>query len=80
MSNLPADVKTTGELFDELSICNVKIFTLEDVKRFSKDDATVAHVARLIQQLNDRRSELKNAISERCGDPEWRNDIKVKAG
>ncbi len=53
--------KTISQLFDELSITNIKIFMLVDkVQRneHSKEDA------KKVQDLNSYRSQLMNAISE----------------
>lgn len=63
--------KTIGELIDELSIANNKIFYLvEKVQhnQYTKEDA------KKIQDLNTMRSQLVNAINEYFND---RVDIKV---
>jgi hypothetical protein len=53
--------KTIGELIDELSITNIKIFYLVDrvqQDKYDKEDA------KKIQDLNRTRSEYRNAINE----------------
>ncbi len=56
--------KTLGELIDELSIVNNKIFALMD------QDGDI----KKIKALNKYRSELKNAINEWAGE---RQEVKV---
>lgn len=53
--------KTIGELIDELSIINIKIFVLVD--KVMDNDHTKEDAKR-IQDLNLQRSRLKNAINE----------------
>lgn len=63
--------KTIGELIDELSILNIKIFFLIDKIRaneHTKEDA------KKTEELNMQRSKLKNAINERFGE---RQEIKI---
>lgn len=53
--------KTIGDLFDELSVTNIKIFYLVDKIQsgdFEKEDA------KKIQDLNSYRSKVTNAINE----------------
>jgi hypothetical protein len=52
--------KTIGELIDELSVINIKIFVLVDkvmANEHTKEEA------KTIQDLNIQRSKLKNAIN-----------------
>lgn len=52
--------KTIGELIDELSVINIKIFILVDkvmANEHTKEEA------KKIQDLNLQRSKLKNAIN-----------------
>lgn len=63
--------KSIGELIDELTTTNVKIFfMIENIMHadFKKEDA------RKVQELNFHRSQLKNAINEFFND---RQEIKV---
>ena len=63
--------KNVGELIDELTTTNVKIFFLIEniMKRdFEKEDA------RKVQELNFYRSQLKNAINQYFNE---RQEIKI---
>ena len=54
---------TIGSLIDKISICNIKIFMLEDVKR--NPDATdkeIADATRKTNLLNSERNALIDAI------------------
>lgn len=54
---------TIGELCDKLSIVNIKIFMLENIKRDeSADDKAVAEATRKTNKLNSERSWLVEAI------------------
>jgi hypothetical protein len=53
-------IKNIGELIDELSITNIKVFYLVD--KVQKDEHT-REDAKKIQDLNRQRSELVNAIN-----------------
>ena len=53
--------KTIGELIDELSIINIKIFML--VEKVQNNEHT-REEAKKVQDLNLQRSKLKNAINE----------------
>lgn len=63
-----------GELIDELSVVNIKIYHLVDVVEGGGKDSDVARAAVKITQLNRRRSELKNAINKVLG---GREEIKT---
>jgi diketogulonate reductase-like aldo/keto reductase len=63
--------KSIGELIDELSIVNMKIFFLIDKVQ---NDKHSREEAKKIQDLNKYRSELKNAINEYL---QGRQEIKV---
>jgi len=52
--------KTLGELIDELTITNLKIFMLVDKVQ---DDSHTREDSKKIQDLNLYRSKLKNAIN-----------------
>lgn len=52
-----------GELVDKLSIVNLKIYHLEDIKRDDEsDDSKVAEACRKTNVLNGQRNELMEAI------------------
>lgn len=62
--------KTIGELIDELSIVNIKIFHLVEMVSnnvHTRDDA------KKLQDLNSYRSRLKNAINE-----EFKQEQEIK--
>ncbi len=67
--------KSVGELIDELSIVNVKIFHLVDVVDQSEDEKEVAEAAKKLHKLNRRRVELKNALDSILD--QGHEDIKV---
>ena len=61
LKNIMALVKTIGELFDILSVTNIKIYHLvEKVQRneHTKEDA------KKLQDLNSYRSQVTNAINK----------------
>lgn len=51
-----------GELVDKLTIVNLKIWNLEDLKRDSSDDAKVADACRKTNILNTQRNLLMEDI------------------
>jgi hypothetical protein len=53
-----------AELIDMLTIINLKIFMLVDEVEKGSDPNKVSKAAKKTQELNRRRSELKNAINE----------------
>ena len=57
--------KTIGQLIDELSIVNIKIWMAEDVKR-DKDatDEQIANATRKTNIANQQRNDLIQAIDE----------------
>lgn len=59
--------KTIGQLIDELSVTNNKIFYLVD--KVQKNEHTKED-AKKIQDLNAYRSKLMSAINERFGEEE----------
>lgn len=64
-------LKTIGELIDELSIVNIKIFFLVD--KVKKNEHTKEEAYRM-DKLVTRRSQLRNAINEHF---DQEQDIKV---
>lgn len=65
--------KTIGELVDEISIVNIKIFMM--VEELERHENTVEDAWKM-NALVKRRAELRNAINKKVGD---RIDIKVYA-
>lgn len=62
-------MRSLGELCDELSITNIKLwFTQSEVFKAEREKTPLApeHVGRLVQ-LNARRTNLINQINERDG-------------
>ena len=55
---------TIGNLIDQLTIVNLKIWNLEDLKRDSDDDTVIADACRKTNVLNVQRNELIAAIDE----------------
>ena len=51
-----------GELIDKLTIVNLKIWHLEDIKRDSDDDSKVANACRKTNILNTQRNLLMEDI------------------
>jgi hypothetical protein len=51
-----------GELIDKLTIVNLKIWHLEDIKRDSDDDSKVANACRKTNVLNTQRNLLMEEI------------------
>jgi len=61
----PARLKSIGDLYDELSICNNKIWHAEDRKRDeSLPDAARLDAAMVTAGENSRRNALIDAINE----------------
>lgn len=57
--------KTIGQLIDELSIVNIKIWMAEDVKRDPKaTDKQIADATRRTNIANQQRNDLIQAIDE----------------
>jgi len=63
--------KTPGELYDALSIVNIKIFMLVD--KVNRNEHTKED-AKKLQDLNLYRSQLINAINQQHNE---RQDIKI---
>ena len=55
---------TIGSLIDKLTIINLKIWMLEDIKRDSEDDHKVADATRKTNILNQQRGNLIQEIDE----------------
>ena len=62
--------KTVAELFDELSVTNIKIFFL--IEKIQDGKGTVEE-GQKVQLLNRHRSELMNAISQ-----EFKQEGRIK--
>lgn len=55
---------TVGSLIDKLSIVNIRIWMLEDVKRMSKSNEIVADATRKTNVLNQQRVDLIQEVDE----------------
>ena len=55
---------TFGNLIDKLTIVNLKIWNLEDIKRDSEDDKSIADATRKTNILNQQRTDLIQEIDE----------------
>ena len=56
--------ETIGNLFDKLTIVNLKIWRQEDIKRSSNDDHEIAEATRKTNVLNQQRNDLVQEIDE----------------
>ena len=57
-------METFGNLIDKLTIVNLKIWNLEDIKRDSKEDKVIADATRKTNTLNQQRTDLIQEIDE----------------
>ncbi len=57
--------KTLGNLIDELTIVNLKIWNCEDIKHTSKNDKEIADACRKTNILNPQRNDLIQTIDEK---------------
>jgi hypothetical protein len=55
---------TLGNLIDRLTIVNIRIWMLEDVKRNAGDDKAIADATRKTNVLNQQRNDLIQEIDE----------------
>lgn len=56
---------TIGNLVDKLTICNIRIWMLEDIKRDeTASDKTIADATRKVNLLNQQRNDLIQEIDE----------------
>jgi len=55
-------METIGSLIDKLTIVNLRMWMLEDVKRESTDDHVVADATRKTNVLNQQRNDLIQEI------------------
>lgn len=57
-----------GELIDQLTILNIKIFNLIDRIEAATDEENISKEAKKVQELNKQRSVVRNRINELLGD------------
>lgn len=58
-------METFGDLVDKLSICNIRLWHLEEIKHNSdSSDTEVANAARKISIVNKQRNALIDEINE----------------
>ena len=55
-------METIGNLIDKLTIVNLRIWMLEDIKRTALDDHSIADATRKTNILNQQRSDLIQEI------------------
>jgi len=55
---------TFGNLIDKLTIVNLKIWNLEDIKRDSKNDKEIADATKKTNILNQQRTDLIQELDE----------------
>lgn len=60
-------METPGSLIDKLSIVNLKIFQLEDIKRGPHTDKEIADATRKTNELNSHRNKLIAEIDTMFG-------------
>ena len=60
---------TIGNLIDQLTICNIRIWMAEDVKRDKKaTDKKIADATRLTNIVNQQRSDIIQQIDEQLNE------------
>lgn len=60
---------TIGNLIDKLTICNIRIWMAEDIKRDAKaSDKQIADATRITNTANQQRTDLIQEIDERIND------------
>jgi len=70
--------KTIGNLIDELTIVNIRIWKAEDLKRNSKStDAEVANAARITNKANQQRNNIIEAIDKFFGKDTGQGSMKI---
>lgn len=69
---------TTGNLIDQLTIINIRIWMLEDICRDKNaDDKLIADAKRKINVCNQMRTEFIQAIDKALGKDSSQADIKM---
>lgn len=68
-------METPGSLIDKLSIVNLKIFQLEDIKRGPYSDKEIADATRKTNELNAHRNKLIAEIDTMFG---YSNSSSIK--
>jgi hypothetical protein len=59
---------TIGNIVDKLTIVNLKIWMLEDIKRDSTDDKKIADATRKTNILNQQRNDLIQELDEKMNE------------
>ena len=57
-------METLGNLIDKLSITNIRMWFLEDIKRDSNDDHAIAEATKKTNIVNQQRTDLIQEIDE----------------
>lgn len=62
-------METIGNLIDKLTICNIRIWMAEDIKRDAKaSDQQIANATRLTNLVNQQRTDLIQEIDEKLNE------------
>lgn len=70
--------KTIGNLIDELSIVNIRIWMAEDIKRDPKaTDKQIADACRITNKANQQRNDLIEAIDKHFGKETGQGSTKI---
>lgn len=59
---------TIGSLIDKLTIVNLRIWKMEDIKRSSQDDKVIADACRVTNIANRQRNDLIQEIDEKINE------------
>lgn len=62
-------MNTIGNIIDQLTICNIRIWMAEDIKRkLGATDKEIADACRITNVANQQRNDLIQQIDERLND------------
>jgi hypothetical protein len=70
--------ETIGNLIDKLTICNIRIWMAEDIKRDKKaTDKQIADATRLTNKVNQQRNNLIEEIDKHFGVETGQGSTKI---
>lgn len=62
-------METIGNLIDKLTICNLRIWAAEDIKRDANaSDKVIAHATKITNVCNQQRNDLIQEIDEKMNE------------
>lgn len=62
-------METFGNLIDKLTICNLRIWMAEDIKRdINANDQQISHATRITNTCNQMRNDLIQEIDEKLNE------------